>query len=173
MMASMRFSKQHMLDFWVSRSPREQLLLSLWGGFILIAMVVGTAIFPAVDGIRALASAQHRHEQTAMGVAALASEARALRQLPQAGLANPSELVGALDKSAHTLQAEQPMVLPNGDIKLVFHAVNYGTWLQWLAQTEHGLGVRTIQANIRKTVPDSSSATVDVDLVLRGTMPAR
>jgi general secretion pathway protein M len=166
--------RQRASEFWSARSQRERLFLVVWGLVLSIASFVLIFISPAIEGIARLNASQAATRDRTTQIRALAQEARELRQLPQVGIGNSSEILAALGKTDHAFTADPPAVLPNGDFRVSFHQANYGNWAAWLAETEHNLGLRAIQVHVQAVSPSGSARVgqnaapgVDIDVVLR------
>jgi general secretion pathway protein M len=140
-------------DWFQSLAPREQVLISIGGGLLIILLIV-------VLGIRPVLSKASRGQELISQKQSLLTELSQVAErigpqnggAPTANLAGGQSLVVVVDRTTRErgLAANLKRNQPDGDssIRLRFENASFDTLMVWLGQLQNQYGLSITSANI-------------------------
>ncbi len=149
--------------FWLARSEQERKMLGIGGAVVLLALMYGLFIAPAVSGRAQLEKSLPQLRQQAAQLQALAAEAAQLSAQAPAAVAPMSRELLAASLAARSLTA-QSLSLTGEYAKVQLSGVPFAGVTGWLAalRSEHRITVQDASV-----VAQAEPGQVDASLTLR------
>jgi general secretion pathway protein M len=145
-----------MRDWWLSRQPRERLILML-GGILVVATLLYLLVWePLVRERTNLANRVKAQGKTLVWMQQASEQVKQLRSQSQnlTKKANQSSLMSIVDSSAKRSKIRKPIqrIEPEGKngVKLWIENVDFDTLVRWLGEVERRHGVLINRATITR-----------------------
>ena len=152
--------------FWLARSEQERKLLGIAAGFVLLALVYGLGVAPAMSGRARLANSLPELRQQAAQLQAMAAEAAQLSAQAPLPVVPMSRESLAASLAARSLKP-QALTLTGEYAKVQLAGVPFAGLTGWLAalRTEHRIVVQDASV-----VAQAEPGLVNANLTLRQTL---
>ena len=139
--------RAQLLKRWAALAPREQALLALMGGALVLLVVWLIAIRPAWHLLDQAPARRAQVDAQLLELQTLAAEAKQLRAMP----AVPSQQAGQVLKSATDRLGERGKATLQGDrATLTLTGASGEDLRQWLVEVRGGARARPIEASLTR-----------------------
>ena len=155
-----------MRDWFASQTPRDQMVVMLLAGFLLLFSIVQFMLIPAGDARQQMAKNNEAASAQLSRVEMKVSRLLALRESGNTGQSQnlSSTLSAAAQNAGLTVKRLQPN--SRGEVQVRFEGVDFDALLQWLQTVEGNEGLRIVDASVSDA---GRTGGVNATLRVRGT----